>query len=101
MAAGTKLAGTGAVAMGSQALIVGGGISGLTVAWALARSGLRVQLFEQGTLPNPLASSWDEHRIIRHAYGFLEGYARLMPEAFHAWDRLWSDLGRSHYEPAD
>ena len=80
-------------------LIVGGGIAGLLTAWALGRRGVGVTLFEQGPLPNPRCSSFDEHRIIRHAYGTMEGYARLMPGAFGLWERLWGDLGQRHYEP--
>jgi sarcosine oxidase/sarcosine oxidase subunit beta len=80
-------------------LIVGAGIVGLSTAWALWRRGFTVEVFEQGPIPNPKASSHDEHRIIRHAYGELEGYARLMPEAFRLWDVLWGDLGVSHFEP--
>ncbi len=83
----------------TKALIVGGGIAGLSTAWALARRGVQVELFEQGPLPNPLASSYDEHRIIRHAYGRMEGYAQLMPEAFRVWEQLWQATGTSHYEP--
>ena len=83
----------------TKALIVGGGIAGLSTAWALARRGVDVELFEQGPLPNPRASSYDEHRITRHAYGRMEGYAHLMPEAFRVWDSLWQATGRSHYEP--
>jgi len=78
------------------ALIVGGGIYGLTTAWALARRGYRVTVLEAGPLPNPRSSSNDEHRIIRHAYGKLEGYARLMPAAFKVWNALWDDLGAKH-----
>ena len=83
----------------TKVLVVGGGIAGLSTAWALARRGLEVELFEQGPLPNPLASSYDEHRIARHAYGRMEGYAHLMPEAFRVWDRLWQATGNMHYEP--
>jgi glycine/D-amino acid oxidase-like deaminating enzyme len=83
----------------TKALIVGGGIAGLSTAWALARRGVQVELFEQGPLPNPRASSYDEHRITRHAYGAMEGYAHLMPEAFRVWDSLWRATGASHYEP--
>ncbi len=83
----------------TKALIVGGGIAGLSTAWALARRGVQVELFEQGPLPNPRASSYDEHRITRHAYGTMEGYAHLMPEAFRVWDSLWRATGTSHYEP--
>ncbi len=83
----------------TKVLIVGGGIAGLSTAWALARRGVAVELFEQGPLPNPMSSSYDEHRIIRHAYGRLEGYAQLMPEAFRVWEQLWQATGTSHYEP--
>ncbi len=79
-------------------LVVGGGIAGLLTAWALARRGVGVTLFEQGPLPNPHGSSFDEHRIIRHAYGALDGYARLIPGAFALWERLWGDLGVRGYE---
>jgi glycine/D-amino acid oxidase-like deaminating enzyme len=80
-----------------RAIVVGGGIAGLTTAWSLAKDGVAVDLYEQGPLPNPIASSYDEHRIIRHAYGKLEGYARLMPAAYKAWDALWEDLGVRHF----
>ena len=75
-----------------KAIIVGGGIMGLSTAWGLARDGHEVELFEQGPLPNPLASSMDEHRLIRHPYGDHVGYARLIDDAFTAWDLLWGDL---------
>jgi sarcosine oxidase/sarcosine oxidase subunit beta len=80
-------------------VIVGAGIMGLCSAWALARSGHDVTVLDQGPIPNPAASSVDEHRIIRHAYGAMHGYARLMPEAFAAWRRLWDDLGHDQLEP--
>jgi sarcosine oxidase/sarcosine oxidase subunit beta len=83
----------------TKALIVGGGIAGLSTAWALAKRGVDVELFEQGPLPNPRGSSHDEHRITRHAYGMMEGYAHLMPEAFRVWDSLWKAIGTSHFEP--
>jgi sarcosine oxidase/sarcosine oxidase subunit beta len=80
------------------ALIVGGGIAGLATAWALTRRGVTVELFEQGPVPNPRASSYDEHRITRHAYGEMEGYADLMPDAFRTWEAMWRDIGAQHYE---
>jgi glycine/D-amino acid oxidase-like deaminating enzyme len=80
-----------------KAIIVGGGVMGLSTAWALARHGCSVELFEQGPLPNPLASSFDEHRLIRHPYGDHAGYARMIDEAYAAWDLLWHDLGRTLY----
>ena len=77
--------------------MVGGGIMGLATAWGLARQGHSVALFEQGPLPNPLASSMDDHRLIRHPYGDRMGYARMIDEAHIAWDLLWRDLGQRHY----
>ncbi len=80
-----------------KTIVVGSGIMGLATAWGLARDGHEVELFEQGPLPNPLASSMDEHRLIRHAYGVHKGYARMIDEAYAAWDLIWSDLGQKLY----
>jgi glycine/D-amino acid oxidase-like deaminating enzyme len=77
--------------------VVGGGIMGLCGAWALGRAGWEVALYEQGPLPNPLAASSDQHRLIRYTYGAMTGYARMVREAYAAWDRLWADLGQRHY----
>jgi glycine/D-amino acid oxidase-like deaminating enzyme len=82
-----------------KAIIVGGGVMGLSTAWGLVRAGHRVELFEQGDLPNPLASSVDEHRLIRHPYGERSGYARMIDPAFAAWNLLWRDLGVTLYAP--
>lgn len=82
-----------------KTIIVGGGIMGLAAAWGLSREGHAVELLEQGALPNPLASSVDEHRLIRHPYGDRQGYARMIDPAFEAWDMLWRDLGQTLYAP--
>lgn len=76
--------------------IVGAGIGGLSLAWALRRRGVDVAIFDQGPIPNPVSSSFDEHRITRHTYADLPGYAALMPAAFDIYEELWKDLGRSH-----
>jgi glycine/D-amino acid oxidase-like deaminating enzyme len=80
-----------------KTIIIGGGIMGLCSAWALRRAGHQVVLYEQGPIPNPLGSSCDQHRLIRYTYGGMTGYARMVALAYAAWQRLWDDLGRSHY----
>jgi glycine/D-amino acid oxidase-like deaminating enzyme len=80
-----------------RVIVVGAGVMGLSTAWGLARAGHHVDVFEQATLPNPLASSMDEHRLIRHPYGDHAGYARMIDAAFDAWDLLWRDLGCKLY----
>ncbi len=85
--------------MTAHILIVGGGINGLASAWTLVRKGYRVSLFDQGPIPNPVSSSFDEHRITRHAYGPMHAYAERMPQAFTLWDQLFDDIGARHFEP--
>lgn len=70
---------------------------GLCTAWALASRSVEVTLYEQGPLPNPTCSSHDAHRLIRSAYGKELGYGLMVQQAWRAWDRLWADLGESHY----
>ena len=82
-----------------KVIVVGAGIDGLSSAWALMKRGHAVTLVEQGPIPNPLAASGDQHRIIRRAYGPDSGYGAAITEAFEAWSEVWQDLGESHYEP--
>jgi sarcosine oxidase len=80
-----------------RVLVVGGGIVGLSTAWALARAEHKVEVFDQGGLPNPAGASSDQHRLIQHFYPDRVGYCRLVDDAFAAWERLWTALGRRHY----
>ncbi len=82
-----------------SALILGGGIMGLSAAWALARAGWAVRLLDQDPLPNPRSASADHHRLIRHAYGTAHGYMRMVDDAHAAWDLLWGELGETLYVP--
>lgn len=84
---------TGRAARAQSVLVVGGGVGGLTLAWALARRGHLVRLVDAGSLPGTANSSADESRIIRHAYGTMLGYAALMPTAHHAWAALFAETG--------
>ena len=64
--------------------IVGAGVMGLSAAWALARKGHKIHIVDQGLIPNPYASSVDQHRLIRHPYGAERGYTRMINRAYEA-----------------
>ena len=80
-----------------RVIIVGGGIAGLATAWALHKTGAQITLLEQGSLPNPLGTSVDDHRLIRYPYSTKLGFTRMVGEAYAAWTELWADLGETHY----
>jgi sarcosine oxidase/sarcosine oxidase subunit beta len=79
--------------------IIGGGIGGLSLAWALARAGHQVTVFDAAALPNRHGSSVDDGRIIRHVYGTMEGYAAMMPAAHRAWAALFAETGANRLLP--
>jgi monomeric sarcosine oxidase len=68
--------------------IVGGGTMGLAAAWALARRGASVTVFERHGHHHELGSHGGFTRVIRHAYHEGSQYVRLVLEA----DRLWTEL---------
>ncbi|MEQ8355673.1 MAG: FAD-dependent oxidoreductase [Kiloniellaceae bacterium] len=80
-----------------KVIIIGGGIVGLSTAWALARGGHEAVLFEQASLPHNGGASYDQHRLIRLPYADQIGYCAMVVDALKAWQRLWDDLGESHY----
>lgn len=78
--------------------VLGGGVYGLAAAWGLVRRGHVVTLVDRASvLPDPLASSSDQHRLIRHAYGAAPGYTRMVSDSFAAWEAMWRDVGQRLY----
>ena len=71
-----------------RALVVGGGIFGVTAALALAERGAAVTLVDPG-LPHPLAESTDISKVVRVDYGADEDYTALGERALDGW-RRWN-----------
>lgn len=80
-----------------QAIVVGAGIYGLSIAAGFRRRKWDVSLLEQGEVPFQKGSSVDDHRLIRIPYGAEEGYTRMAIAALQAWNDVWQELGVRHY----
>ncbi|MFB7945838.1 NAD(P)/FAD-dependent oxidoreductase [Kitasatospora phosalacinea] len=101
MSSTTGLAPTApARAAGSAAahvVVVGAGVTGLLTAVACARAGHRVTVLERGPLPNPDATSHDQHRAIRTLLpGDPGGTARRL-DAHRHWQDLEALFGTPLY----
>ena len=72
-----------------RAIVVGGGVFGLTAAIELASRGHAVTLLDPGPLPHPLAESTDISKIVRIDYGTDVDYTTFGEAAMEGW-RLWN-----------
>jgi glycine/D-amino acid oxidase-like deaminating enzyme len=82
--------------VGSQTVVVGAGIFGVTAALELRARGHHVRVMDPGPIPHPLAASTDISKVIRIEYGPDETYMALMEEAregWLAWNERWSAAG--------
>lgn len=77
--------------------VVGAGINGVAAAYALARGGDEVTLFEQFRLGHTRGSSHGAARIFRLAYPEAE-WVRLAQESLAGWRALEEDCGESLLE---
>jgi glycine/D-amino acid oxidase-like deaminating enzyme len=72
-----------------RAIVVGGGIFGVTAAIELRARGLAVTLLDPGPLPHPLAESTDISKVVRLDYGADADYTALGEHALAGW-RTWN-----------
>jgi len=72
-----------------RALVIGGGIFGVTAALALRERGWRVTLVDPGPLPHPDAESTDISKVVRSDYGADVEYTELGERAIDGW-RRWN-----------
>ena len=82
---------------GPYALVIGGGIFGITAALELQRRGRQVTLLDPGPIPNPAASSTDISKAVRMDYGADEFYMQLMERCFSVWVRWNEEFSRPLY----
>lgn len=79
------------------AIVVGGGVMGLSAACALAGRGVQVTLLERFILGHDWASSHGLTRAIRHEYGSEEIYTRMVARSLVLWDELTQETGHHLY----
>ncbi len=75
--------------MNRTALIVGGGVFGLTSALELRRRGWQVTLLDAGEIPHPDAASTDISKVVRMDYGADPVYTEMGEQAIQRW-RAWN-----------
>ena len=76
-----------------DAIIIGGGIVGVSTACVLAGRGMRVLLLERYTPAHEHGSSHGDSRMIRFDYE-ENVYVEMAARAFRAWEELAKRLGR-------
>ncbi|MFD8479898.1 NAD(P)/FAD-dependent oxidoreductase [Kitasatospora sp. NPDC059673] len=81
----------------AHVVVVGAGVTGLLTAVACARAGYLVTVLERGPVPNPDATSHDQHRAIRTLLpGDPDGTARRLAAHRH-WAELETLFGTELY----
>jgi monomeric sarcosine oxidase len=77
----------------ARVVIVGGGTMGLAAAWAFARRGVEVELFERHGHVHEHGSHSGHTRAIRHAYHEGSDYVNLVVRADQEWTALGHRVG--------
>jgi len=78
----------------AEVVVVGAGLTGASAAWALARDGVPVVLFEAHRFGHTLGSSHGSSRIFRRVYKDPL-YLRMTGQAQQMWAELESESGTS------
>lgn len=76
-------------------LVVGGGLMGLSTAWAAAKRGASVTLVDPRPLLNEHNASNDESKVFRLAYARDRAYVHLAKRALLGWRELEKASGRT------
>lgn len=85
------------VADAQRVVIVGAGVVGLLAAVRCTLAGHRVTVLEQGPIPNPDASSFDQHRAIRALHAQDATTTHWASAAYRHWSALERLLGTRFY----
>jgi glycine/D-amino acid oxidase-like deaminating enzyme len=80
--------------------IVGGGIYGLSLAWALARNGCLATVIEKEDIPNESCASFDQHRLL-HPFFAEKSSSVTWPEVMTAWETMCRDIGEDLFVPSE
>ncbi len=79
------------------AIVVGGGVMGLSTGCALAARGVSVTVLERHMVAHGWASSHGLSRAIRHEYGPAAIYTEMVARSLVLWDELARETGRHLY----
>ncbi|KAI8137605.1 FAD dependent oxidoreductase [Fennellomyces sp. T-0311] len=85
-------------AQGSKIIVVGGGLFGLSTAYALSLKQYDVWVFDRNAVPSPDASSTDINKAVRMDYGGDTLSMQLMMEAYpywYQWNKERAEMGLS------
>lgn len=85
--------------MNDHVIIVGGGINGLCLAFALLEEEFKVTLINDGEIPNPAAPSSISRQIVRAQYAEHSGFSSKAFAAFSDWQRIFSSLKENFFYP--
>lgn len=84
-------------ARSARVVVVGAGVTGLLTAVECVLAGHHVTVLDRGAIPDPAATSYDQHRALRGlAVGDAPATAR-MSQAVRRWEQLEPVLGAGFY----